>query len=356
MPWDVEDLAMDRRTFIASAVMSPLLWPNAVAAQSPIPIGDMHFHSFFGESKFHSRPLGPMLAAGGATLVAWSLVGDLLLVDWKTYKQKVEPKPGEALGWFERELGRIKAHCVDQKLKLIATVTDVDRAVAGEPHIVLAVEGATFMETDPGHVKHAFDLGVRHLGLVHYIRNTIGDIQTLPYQSRGLTDLGRQVVRECNRLGMLIDVAHCSPAVVRDVLAISTAPIVSSHGSVVGGAAAAPTAMIWRARQLPLELARAIAAKGGVVGLWALTLDIGKSVEAYAQRMTEATEWLGEDHVAFGTDMNGLGPNAILSTYAELRGVVDRWQTQRIPETRIRKLAIGNYARVLKAAMANATR
>jgi membrane dipeptidase len=345
---------MDRRTFLAGAAASPLLWPESVTAQPLIPIGDMHFHSYFADSKLHLRPLGPALAAGGATLVAWSLVGDLLLVDWKTYKQKVEPKPGEALGWFERELGRIKAHCAEQKLKMIATAADVDRAVGGEPHIVLAVEGATFMETDPGRVKHAFDLGVRHLGLVHYIRNTIGDIQTLPYESRGLTDLGKQVVRECNRLGMLIDVAHCSPTVIRDVLALSTAPVVSSHGSVVRGPAAAPTAMIWKARQLPLDLAKAIATKGGVVGVWALTLDIGKSVEDYARRITEVAEWLGEDHVAFGTDINGLGPNAILSTYAEVRGVVTGWQAQKMPEPRVRKLAIGNYARVLKAAMAGA--
>lgn len=76
---------MDRRRFLAGAAASPLLWPKGVAAQSPIPIGDMHFHSCFGESKFHFRPLRHTLAAGGATLVAWSLVGDLLFVDWKTY-------------------------------------------------------------------------------------------------------------------------------------------------------------------------------------------------------------------------------------------------------------------------------
>lgn len=343
---------MDRRTFLAGAAASSLLRPESAAAQSPIPIGDMHFHSYFGESKFHSRPLATTLAAGGATLVAWALVGDLLLVDWKTYKQKVEPKPGEPLGWFERELGRIKAHCAEQNLKTIATPADVDRAVAGQPHIVLAVEGATFVEASPGRVKQAFDLGVRQLGLVHYIRNTIGDIQTLPYESRGLTELGKQVVQECNRLGMLIDVAHCSPAVVRDVLSLSKAPIVCSHGSVVRGPAAPPTAMIWRARQIPLDLAREIAAKGGVVGLWGLTLDIGKSVEDYARRMAEAAEWLGEDHVAIGTDINGLGPNALLSNYVDVRRVVDRLQAQRTPEPRIRKLAIGNYARVLKAAMA----
>ncbi|MDX2204872.1 MAG: membrane dipeptidase [Hyphomicrobiaceae bacterium] len=343
---------MNRRTFLAGAAATPLLWPARAASQPAIPIGDMHFHSYFGSSKYHSRPLAATLAAGGATLVAWSLVGDLLLVDWRTHKQKVEPRPGEALGWFERELGRIKAHCAEQRLKLVATPADVDRAAGGAPHIVLAVEGATFLETDPGRVKRAFDLGVRHLGLVHYIRNPIGDIQTLPYESHGLTDLGKQVVQECNRLGILIDVAHCAPAVIGDVLAVSTAPIVFSHGSIVRGPAAAPTARIWRARQLPLDLARAIAAKGGVVGLWALTLDIGKSVEDYARRLAEAADWLGEDHVAFGTDLNGLGPNAIVSSYAEVRGVLARWQAQGMPEPRMRKLAIGNYARVLKAAMA----
>ena len=98
------------------------------------------------------------------------------------------------------------------------------------------------------------------------------------------------------RLGMLIDVAHCSPAVIRDVLALSTAPVVSSHGSIVRGPAALPTAQRWRARQLPLDIASAIAAKGGVVGLWALTQDIGKSVEDYARRkgmtLEEAGRWL----------------------------------------------------------------
>ena len=347
---------MDRRTFLAGAAAAPLIWPARGIAQPAIPIGDMHFHSYFGESKYHSRPMAATLAAAGATLVAWALVGDLLLVDWKTFKQKSEPKAGEAMGWFERELDRIKAHCAGQGLKLVATPADVDRAVGGAPHIVLAVEGATFVEADPKRVKRAFDLGVRHLGLVHYIYNTIGDIQTLPYQSQGLTDLGRQVVRECNRLGMLIDVAHCAPAVVRDVLALSTAPIVCSHGSIVRGPAAAPTATIWRARQLPLDLAKAIAAKGGVVGLWALTLDIGKSEADYARRLAEAADWLGEDHVAFGTDFNGLGPNALLSSYAGVRRVVELWQAQGMPEARVRKLAIGNYARVLKAAMAGAAR
>ena len=61
--------------------------------------------------------------------------------------------------------------------------------------------------------------------------------------------------------------------------------------------------------------------------------------------------WLGDDHVAFGTDINGLGPFSVLSGYGDLRRIVDYWQRQGVEEGRIRKLAIRNYARVLKAAL-----
>ncbi len=67
--------------------------------------------------------------------------------------------------------------------------------------------------------------------------------------------------------------------------------------------------------------------------------------------MLELVEWLGEDHVAFGTDMNGLGPFSVLSSYADLKRVIDHWRQRGVNDTRIGKLAIGNYARVLKAAL-----
>jgi microsomal dipeptidase-like Zn-dependent dipeptidase len=67
--------------------------------------------------------------------------------------------------------------------------------------------------------------------------------------------------------------------------------------------------------------------------------------------MIQLAEWLGEDHVAFGTDINGLGPFSLMSGYGDLRAVVEHWQRTGVAEARIRKLAIGNYARVLKAAL-----
>lgn len=343
--------AVHRREFLAGILSSPL-WPTGrAAAQSPIFIGDMHFHSFFGESKYHSRPVAQALAAGRATLVAWSLGGDILWFDSKTYKQTSVPKPGETFGWFQRELGRIKAHVAEQGLKIARTSADIDLAVRGEPHIVLAVEGASFIENDPGRVKVAYDLGLRHLQLVHFTRNTLGDIQTEQPEHQGLSEAGKQVVRECNRLGILLDLAHCTEATARDALAVSSAPVVWSHGSVTRGPPAPSSAPVWRRRQLSLGLATEIARKGGVVGLWALATDVGKSIEAYGDRIVQLAGWLGEDHVAFGTDINGLGPFAVLSGYAQTRSVVEHWQRQRLTEAKIRKLAIDNYARVLKAAL-----
>jgi len=343
---------MDRRQFVAGALAAASSFPGTAAAQgAPIFIGDMHFHSFFGESIYHSRPVAKALAAGNATLVAWALTGDLLWFDFKIFKAKTPPKPGEAFGFFQREIGRIKAHIAEQGLKIARTPSDVDRALRGEPHIVLAVEGATFIENDAARVRTAHAIGLRHLQLVHYMRNTIGDLQTESPQHQGLTELGKQVVKECNRLGILVDVAHCTEAAIRDVLSVSSRPVVCSHGSIIRQAPAAPPASIWRRRQLPLDIAKEIARSGGVVGIWTLAPDVGQTIEAYAGRMIELTEWLGEDHVAFGTDLNGLGRAGMVQGYADVRRVVDHWKSRGMAEERLHKLAIGNYARVLKASL-----
>ena len=157
---------------------------ETASAQAPIYLADMHFHSFFGNSVHHSRPVAEALAQGPASLVSWALTGDVHWFDWKrTFKQTSEPKPGEAMGWFERELARIKAHATEQKLKFVLTPADVDRALAGDPHIVLSVEGANFIEK-PAHVQRAYDLGVRHLQLVHYTRSLLGDFTDGPANSQ----------------------------------------------------------------------------------------------------------------------------------------------------------------------------
>ena len=345
---------MDRRQLLKAG----FAWPFAVAgsafAKDPIFIGDMHFHLLFiGPNPAAANPLARNLAGGRATLVAWSLVGDLpwMGVTPRGFKQKSVPKPGETVTWFQAELARVKAHIAEQNLKIVKGPDDVDLALKGDPHVVLSVEGASFLDDDPSQLQAAYDAGIRHIQLVHYIRNSIGDFQTEKPQHGGLSDQGKKVVQECNRLGILVDLAHSTPDAVTQALAISKVPMVWSHSSVTRTRKPQWMMSVTQARQLSLEGAKAIAAKGGVVGLWALRSDVGHTPEAYADRLSEMADWLGEDHAAFGTDMNGLlGP--VLTSYADLRRVVDYWEQRRMSESRIRKLAIENYGRVLKQAMA----
>jgi membrane dipeptidase len=342
---------MNRREFVAGALSSSLVFPGRAFAQTPVFVGDMHTHSFFAESKYHFRPLARSMAAGNASLIAWSLVGDLLWFDVKTYKEKSVPARGEAFGWFQRELGRIKAHDAEQGLRTVQAASDVDLALQGKPFVILSVEGANFIENDASRVKIAYDAGIRQLQLVHFTSNSLGDIQTAPGQHNGLSDVGKRVIAECNRLGVLVDLAHCSEATTKDVLSASRVPVIWSHGSVSKERSAATEGPVWRRRQLPLALAKEIAGKGGVVGLWALAPDVGKTPEAYADRLLELAEWLGEDHVAFGTDINGLGLYATIKEFADYKSVIAHWRRKGVPEARIAKLAIGNYARVLKTAL-----
>jgi membrane dipeptidase len=344
---------MDRRSFLLAGLAAPFALSRFSFAGDEIYLADMHFHLFFfGNNTPKTKPLAGTMAAGNVKLLAWSLVGD---VPWirpspQGLKQTGEPKPGEALDWFEKDIARIKAHLTEQNLSIVLTPDDVDSALKGQPHVVLAVEGASFVDADPGQIKRAYDLGVRHFQLVHYIKNPLSDFQTEKPEHDGLTDLGKEVVQECNRLGILVDLAHCSPDAVTQALEVSKVPVVWSHSSVTRKGKPDWSMPAWKARQLSLEGAKAIADKGGVVGLWAMRSDVGGGVEAYAARLAEMADWLGEDHVGFGTDTNAI-VNPAIANYADLRQVVLLWQERGMNHDRIRKIAIENYARLLRQAM-----
>jgi membrane dipeptidase len=344
---------MHRRHVLKAGLVCPLMLARPTFADAPIYIADMHFHLFFpGPGSFPQRPLGTLLAGSQATLVAWSLVGDL---PWirptpSGLKQMGMPGPGEAFAWLQQELARIKKHITDQKLKIVRTPADVALALNGDPHVVLAVEGASFLEDDLKVLEVVYDLGVRHIQLVHYVKNTIGDFQTERPEHGGLSAFGKTVVQECNRLGILVDLAHSTEDVVGQALHVSKVPMVWSHSSLTRNQKPNWTMVAWQARQLSIEGARAIAAKAGVVGMWTLRSDTGPTIEAYADRLLEIADWLGEDHVAFGTDMNAVR-SPFVATYAHLQRAVEYWQRRNVGERRMRKIAIENYARVLRQAL-----
>lgn len=319
-------------------------------------LSDMHFHMFFPGTLpgryLQLRPLAESMAEGRVTLLSWSLVGDLpwITATPRGLRQKGDPNPGAAKAWFERDLERIKRHVAEQGLKLALTPADVAKAEGGEPHVVLSVEGATFLDESPENLQIAYDQGIRHLQLVHYIRNVLGDFQTEEPRHGGLSERGRATVRECNRLGILIDLAHATGPMVEQVLEISTAPVIWSHSMVSRDRVPAWTMGMPFARHLALKHAKAIAQKGGVVGLWALRSDTGGTPLGYARKLAEMVEMLGDDHVGVGTDYPALARPSITS-YRDLKLAFEALAHLGMAPASVRKVAIGNYARVLKAAL-----
>jgi membrane dipeptidase len=344
---------MNRRRFLLASLAAPFVLRRSAFAREGQFVGDMHAHLFFfGSNAATQRSLARTMAAGSATLVAWSLVGDLpwLRRGPRGLQPKGAPARGEALAWLKEEGERVTRYLAQQGLRIVRTPDDVDRALAGEPHVVLSVEGASFIEDGVAPLRAAYDLGIRHLQLVHYVDNALADLQTSKPQYGGLSPLGKEVVRECNRLGMLVDLAHASEDAVGQALAVSKVPVVWSHGSVTRSAQPHWSMVATKARELRLKTAKAIADRGGVVGLWSLRSDVGPTIGNYAERLAQLADWLGEDHAAFGTDMNAI-VNPVVADYADLQRVVLQWRKTGMPEPRVRKLAIENYARVLKQAL-----
>ncbi len=143
-------------------------------------------------------------------------------------------------------------------LTLARTAQDILAArAAGRIAVLLAVEGGHMLNHDLGVLRQYADLGVRYMTLTHMRNTDWADASTEPPLHNGLSDFGKDVIREMNRLGMAVDVSHASDKAVADVLATSEAPIFASHSSCY--------ALCATPRNLRDDLIRAIAAKGGLV-------------------------------------------------------------------------------------------
>ena len=352
-------------------VLGPLaLGPLAARAAAPaVPIADMHSHYGMITRQMRGSRLAEEMRAERVALVAWAMPSDLRWIKATAtgVEQFREPVAGSLATFFAEMLGRMRAYVAESGLKTVLDAADVDACVRGDTGIVLASEGADFLEGRIESLDAVHAQGLRHLQLVHYIGNPIGDFQTRPAQHGGLSETGKRLVAACNAKGILVDLAHCPGASIDQALALSTRPMVFSHGWVDKDEGRWQDAHGWQKRRLSLAHARKIAAKGGVVGLWGLgrgspglertpgkgTWTVGRGdIGAYARELAHLVEWIGADHVAIGSDIEGVGPNAAVDDYAQVRRVIDALQLTKLPASTIEKVAFANYARVLKAALA----
>ncbi|MGA3019418.1 MAG: dipeptidase [Bryobacteraceae bacterium] len=143
-------------------------------------------------------------------------------------------------------------------LALATTADDILGAKKrGRIAILMGLEGGSAIDSDLAVLRIYFDLGVRYMTLTHTNHTPWADTSSKPPEHNGLTDFGRQVVREMNRLGMMVDISHVSDKTFYDALETSTAPIIASHSS--------SRAIANVPRNMTDDMLRAIAAKGGVV-------------------------------------------------------------------------------------------
>ena len=198
-----------RRLLLAGASLLAA-GPAALRAQQQVPIADMHSHYGLIARKIADSGLAEEIRAQRVALVAWKLVADgrWIRATSTGIEQRSEPRPGELARYFDEVLRSMRSYVAEQKLRLVLSAADVDACVAGEPGIVLASEGADFLEGRLEGLDAAHEKGLRHLQLVHYIRTPVGDFQTVAPTHGGLSEMGRKLVEACNAKGILVDLAH----------------------------------------------------------------------------------------------------------------------------------------------------
>jgi membrane dipeptidase len=319
----------------------------------------MHSHYGMFLPRLFGLDLDRHMRENGIALMAWAIVDDRKWIAASgALRQVSEPPPGAIWEYWNSLLADYENRLAGWKVAKALTPADVDLALAGEPRILLACESANFLEGQPERLAEAHAKGVRHLQLVHYIRTPLGDHQTAEPVHGGLSAVGAKVVAECRRLGIVVDLAHGTPALVDAALDASDAPMVWSHSWI------SPQGGTYRdagyiARSLAPASARKIAARGGAIGLWCLRLGNDpaypvNSKRTYADEIMRMCDIVEPAHVAFGTDMEGVWPNRIMNDYADLRDVVDNLLQRGLSEAVLHNVFAGNYARVVKAAMAGA--
>jgi membrane dipeptidase len=143
-------------------------------------------------------------------------------------------------------------------LMLATTAADVRRA-AGEKKIaaLMGVEGGHMIDDDIRQLRNFAALGVRYMTLTHFKNNNWADSSTDKPQHNGLTPFGKDVVREMNRLGMMIDISHVADKTFYDVLGLTTAPVIASHSS--------SRVIANHPRNMTDDMMKALAKNGGVI-------------------------------------------------------------------------------------------
>ena len=385
----------------ASAVLlsqtppAPAVSARARALHSSLLVFDGHIHAidrefYNGGDIGQRKPDGqfdlPRAREGGLGALFFTIY-----ITDEYYPSRLETK--QALRMFDMSIEQIAGN--HQTIELARTADDIERIHAsGRIAAVLDIEGSFDLDGDPAVIRQMYRLGVRSMQLsAHNYTNNYADSCCSPPKWHGLNERGREVIREMNRLGMVINVSHASDEAVSQAIDLSTVPVVATHHGL--------RSISNIPRTMPDWLVKKLAAKGGVFGLqlgaefhsqkafdytvqhagkpfWASSIaqkapptgiyDIDRmiahqfpmvpanlppelhlSVDEWVGVVDRVIQMVGEDHVSLGSDLDGGPP--LPRGMRDIRDyplITEAMLRRGYSEERIRKVLGGNLLRVFR--------
>ena len=214
--------------------------------------------------------------------------------------------------------------------------------------LVMGLENAYPIGRDLSRVQAFYDLGTRIITLCHNYDNDVCDASRYPEKTwGGLSPFGKELVREMNRLGIVVDCSHASTQTLYDCLALSTAPVICSHSCVY--------AIKDHPRNLTDDEIRAIAAKGGVIqvttGRWALSWlpHAEVNISTFCDHVEYIRNLVGVEYVGIGTDFDGGGGMNGLEDASKMKDITVELLRRGWTDRELELFWGGNFLRVMRA-------
>ena len=283
------------------------------------------------------RPAG----VGGAVV---SAIGDIPMIrrnkDTGRLEKFRDPSPGECLE-------AVQGYLTSFENAGMRIAREADDLRDDDPALILAIEGCDFLEGDLDRLDAMEARGVRSIQLTHYLVNETGDIQTAPPVHGGLTHFGADVVRRMNRLGIILDVAHCSEDTVRDVADVATRPFLCSHANLKEPGQKNGD----HPRFIGPDYARMVVESGGVVGAWISVL-VEEKLPGMIRHLLRMIDALGIDHVGIGSDLPAGVAATEMPNFSRHPEIVAALRDRGLSHEEVEKVCSGNWLRVLRTVRA----
>jgi len=284
------------------------------------------------------------IGASGVSAVMFAAVSDHLLLELSDEGLQAfrEFAPGEAYQDYQRQIRQLKAIVAQGQ---ILGATDSQAVVEGHRHghatCLFSVEGGDFIEDRLERLAEAYDDGVRAITIIHYNINQIGDTQTEPPRHGGLTALGKSIVAEMNRQGILVDLSHASFEASQQAAEISNRPMLFSHTNLRKPRSTHP-------RLISLDQARLVTETGGLLG--ATPAGFGQSTfRQFISTILRMVDAVGVDHVAIGTDLD-FTYKPVFTHYRDWSLIPAELLARGMREDEVAKVMGGNFLRLLDTA------